>query len=93
MNPIFLQSLNTTPKLLSRAFNSLRSFQFTYQFTAMGEEVRITDFNVSGGDDNDRVSEWEVGLPNVDLTQDGCGRQGYCRSDSRQFRFEEITES
>ncbi|CAH1432482.1 unnamed protein product [Lactuca virosa] len=32
----------------------------------MGEEVRITDFDVSGGDDDDRVSEWEAGLPNVD---------------------------
>lgn len=40
----------------------------------MGEEVRITDYDVSGGDDDDRVSEWEAGLSNVDLTQDGYGR-------------------
>ncbi|KAL4571092.1 hypothetical protein LXL04_017843 [Taraxacum kok-saghyz] len=32
----------------------------------MGEEVRISDYDVSGGDDDDRVSEWEAGLPNVD---------------------------
>ncbi|KAI3806426.1 hypothetical protein L1987_22331 [Smallanthus sonchifolius] len=31
----------------------------------MGEEVRIIDYDV-GGDDDDRVSEWEVGLPSVD---------------------------
>ncbi|KAL8261755.1 hypothetical protein R6Q59_025804 [Mikania micrantha] len=31
----------------------------------MGEEVRITDYDV-GGEDDDRVSEWEVGLPGVD---------------------------
>ncbi|CAK9187871.1 unnamed protein product [Ilex paraguariensis] len=33
----------------------------------MGEEVRITDYddNVGGGDE-DRVSEWEVGLPTAD---------------------------
>ncbi|KAK1412833.1 hypothetical protein QVD17_34367 [Tagetes erecta] len=31
----------------------------------MGEEVRITDYDI-GGDDDDRVSEWEVGLPTVD---------------------------
>ncbi|KAK9065858.1 hypothetical protein SSX86_015260 [Deinandra increscens subsp. villosa] len=32
----------------------------------MGEEVRITDYDAAGGDDDDRVSEWEVGLPNID---------------------------
>ncbi|KAI3694639.1 hypothetical protein L1987_77607 [Smallanthus sonchifolius] len=31
----------------------------------MGKEVRITDYDVSGGDDNGRVTEWEVGLPNA----------------------------
>lgn len=31
----------------------------------MGEEVNMTDFDVNGVDD-DRVSAWEVGLPNVD---------------------------
>lgn len=32
----------------------------------MGEEVRITGYDVNGGDDDDRVSEWEAGLPNAD---------------------------
>ncbi|KAI3667693.1 hypothetical protein L6452_42762 [Arctium lappa] len=35
----------------------------------MGEEVRITDYDVGGGgggEDDDQVLEWEVGLPNVD---------------------------
>ncbi|KAJ0548940.1 putative transcription factor MYB-HB-like family [Helianthus annuus] len=31
----------------------------------MGEEVRITDYDVSNDDDDDRVSEWELGLPTV----------------------------
>ncbi|CAH1446787.1 unnamed protein product [Lactuca virosa] len=31
----------------------------------MGEEVRITDYDV-GGEDDDRVLEWEAGLPNAD---------------------------
>ncbi|CAH1428941.1 unnamed protein product [Lactuca virosa] len=46
----------------AKALNSLKSVQLTDQFIAMGEEVRITDFDVSGGDDDDRVSEWEVGV-------------------------------
>ncbi|XP_024973486.1 transcription factor PCL1-like isoform X2 [Cynara cardunculus var. scolymus] len=37
----------------------------------MGEEVRITEYDVrggggGGGEDDDRVFEWEAGLPNVD---------------------------
>ncbi|KAF5764887.1 hypothetical protein HanRHA438_Chr15g0709571 [Helianthus annuus] len=31
----------------------------------MGEELRITDYDVSNDDDDDRVSEWELGLPTV----------------------------
>ncbi|KAJ0681051.1 putative transcription regulator Homeodomain-LIKE family [Helianthus annuus] len=31
----------------------------------MGEEVRITDYDVSNDDDDDRVSEWLLGLPTV----------------------------
>ncbi|KAL7598159.1 hypothetical protein Lser_V15G26586 [Lactuca serriola] len=33
----------------------------------MGEEVRITGYDVGGGDEHDgRVLEWEAGLPNID---------------------------
>ncbi|KAI3678280.1 hypothetical protein L6452_37567 [Arctium lappa] len=32
----------------------------------MGEEVRITDYDVGGDDDDDRVLEWEAGLPTLD---------------------------
>ncbi|KVI11954.1 transcription factor PCL1-like [Cynara cardunculus var. scolymus] len=31
----------------------------------MGDEVRISDYDVGGADDDGRVLEWEVGLPNV----------------------------
>ncbi|KAM0064144.1 putative transcription regulator Homeodomain-LIKE family [Helianthus debilis subsp. tardiflorus] len=31
----------------------------------MGEEVRITDYDVNNDGDDDRVSEWELGLPTV----------------------------
>ncbi|MFS8002337.1 putative transcription factor MYB-HB-like family [Helianthus anomalus] len=31
----------------------------------MGEEVRITDYDISNDDNDDRVSEWLLGLPTV----------------------------
>ncbi|CAH1453135.1 unnamed protein product [Lactuca virosa] len=66
----------------------------------MGKEFRITDFDVSGGDDDDRVLEWEVGLPNVDdlssLSQfndiggDGIDFQHHARSSPDDDREEEM---
>ncbi|KAI3772299.1 hypothetical protein L6452_03481 [Arctium lappa] len=48
-----------------RRLDSLESVDFALQFVVMEDELRITDYDVGGSDDDGRVLEWEAGLPNV----------------------------